>query len=84
MKNVKAGSREMTESKVPKIGVGNKWSGKIIDEGGFGKSMFMLSVVSRYSGVSFMLNICMEIALYLQIMVLFVGIVHIFLFSAIL
>ena len=44
MKNVKAGSREMTESKVPKIGVGNKWSGKIVDEGGFGKSMFMLDV----------------------------------------
>jgi len=34
----------MTKSKMPKIGVGNKWSGKIVDEGGFGKSMFMLDV----------------------------------------
>jgi len=40
--------------------------------------------VSHYSTVSFMLNICMEIVFYLQIMVLFVGIVHIFLFSVIL
>ena len=31
-----------------------------------------------------MLNICMEIDLYLQIMVLFVGIVYIFLLSVIL
>lgn len=44
MKNVKSGSWEMTKSKMPKIGVGNKWSGKIVDEGGFGKSMFMLDV----------------------------------------
>jgi len=34
--------------------------------------------VSRYSWVSFMLNICKEITPYLQFMVLFVGIVHIF------
>jgi len=44
----------------------------------------MVFPVSRYSGVSFMLNICMEIALYHQLMVLFVEFVHIFLFSVIL
>ena len=33
--------------------------------------------VNRYSRLSFVLNICTELAPYLQFMVLFVGIVHI-------
>jgi len=41
-------------------------------------------LVSRYSWLSFVLNICTKLALYLQFMVLFVGIVHIFMFSVIL
>ena len=53
--------------------VGASWAGK-------GASY----CYSRYSWVSFMLNICKEITPYLQFMVLFVGIVHIFMFSVIL
>ena len=41
-------------------------------------------VVSRYSRLSFVLDICTELAVYLQFMILFLGIIHIFMFSLIL
>ena len=44
----------------------------------------LLSNVSHYSQLIFVLNICTKLAPYLQFMVPFVGIVHIFMFGVIL
>jgi len=48
------------------------------------KTINLEEFVSHYSWLSFVLNICTKIALYLQFMVLFVGIVYSFMFCVIL
>jgi len=48
------------------------------------KTVNLGEFVSHYSRLSFVLNICTKLALYLQFIVHFVGIVHIFMFSLIL
>ena len=47
------------------------------------KTVNLEEFVSRYSRLSFVLNICTKIELYLQFIVHFVGIAHIFMFSVI-